>query len=63
MSGISLSEYRSLMAQNHGQALGILMNLDAATIASIGIDYFIVEAAEIFKKYSEIMALEIDYSK
>ena len=60
---IALSEYRNLVAKNHGAALGVLKNLDAATIQTIGIQWFIDQAAEIFAEHERIKALEIDYAK
>ena len=60
---ITLSEYRNLVAKNHGACLGVLKNLDPATIQTIGIQWFIDQAAEIFAEHERIKALEIDYTK
>lgn len=60
---ITLSECRHLTAKNHGAAIGVLKNLDAETINSIGIQWFIDQAAEIAAEWQRIKALEIDYTK
>lgn len=58
---ITLSEYRTLMSRNHGEALGVLKNLDAETVSLIGIEWFADQAKEIFAEYNRLMALEINY--